>query len=82
MGAPSLNQQINDYLEPLNSRQKKAILTIAKTFAEEQEIIEYSEAFKQELDHRYESYKSGEKLISETEADKRIKKILKAGKRK
>jgi len=82
MGEPSLNKQINSYLEQLNARQKKAILTIAKTFAEEQEVIEYSDEFKKELDRRYESYKGGEALISEVAADKRLQKVLKAGKRK
>ncbi len=56
----------------------KAVLTVVKTFAEEQdETNQYSEEFKKELDSRYEEYINGGKLISEEEANKRIKKIIK-----
>lgn len=82
MAVPSIEQQINRYLEQLNTRQKRAILTIAKTFAKDQEEAGYSEAFKRELDRRHADYQDGGKLVSEGEAGKRIKKLLKAGKRK
>lgn len=39
--ATVLDKQITNYLVQLNTRQKKAVLTVAKTFAEEQEQ-EYS----------------------------------------
>ena len=55
---------------------KKALLAIAKTFAEESALDGYSEAFKAEPDSRTEEYKNGGKLISEAEANERIKKII------
>ena len=72
----TLDKQINNYLGILNTRQKKALLTVAKTFAEEQTSNDYSDEFKAELDSRYEEYKNGGKLISEAEANKRISKIV------
>ncbi|MEP6513769.1 MAG: hypothetical protein ABJA79_07860 [Parafilimonas sp.] len=79
MAAPSaIDKQINNYLPQLTARQKKAVLTVVKTFAEEQdETNQYSGDFKKGLDSRYEEYINGGKLISEEEANKRIKKIIK-----
>lgn len=76
----TLDKQINQYLDVLNIHQKKALLTVAKTFAVDQEN-DYSDEFKKELDSRYEEYKKSGKLISEAEANKRISKIIK-GKKK
>jgi uncharacterized UPF0160 family protein len=35
--AEKLDQQINNYLSQLNTQQKKAVLTVVKTFATEQQ---------------------------------------------
>ena len=72
----TLEQQINNYLSVLNVRQKKALLTVAKTFAEEQ-ANEYSDEFKAELDSRYEEYKNGGKLVNEEDVNKRIGAVIK-----
>ncbi len=76
LAVTTLDRQINNYLSILNIRQKKALLTVAKTFAAEQEN-DYSDEFKAELDSRYEEYKNGGKLVSEEEANKRIRNIIK-----
>jgi hypothetical protein len=60
----------------LNTRQKKALLTVAKTFAEEH-TNDYSDEFKAELDSRYEEYMNGGKLVDEAVVNKRIKNIIK-----
>ena len=73
----SLDTQINNYLLLLNNRQKKALLTVAKTFVEEDQDSGYSDEFKKELDSRYEEYVNSGKLVSEAEANKRIRKIIK-----
>jgi putative addiction module component (TIGR02574 family) len=60
----ALNKQINNYLEQLNSKQKKAVLTVVKTFAEEQQPdhnVWKDEAFVAELDKRIEELESGKK---------------------
>jgi hypothetical protein len=79
--AKTLDKQINHYLGVLNTHQKKALLTVAKTFAEDQEN-DYSDEFKRELDSRYEEYRNGGKLISEAEVNKRISKIIKGKSKK
>ncbi len=68
----TLDKQINDYLGVLNMRQKKALLTVAKTFAEAQPENDYSDEFKAELDSRYDEYKNGGVLVGEEEANKRM----------
>ena len=75
MEATSIEKQINNYLPQLTVKQKKAVLTVVKTFVED-EITNYNDDFKKELDSRYEEYLKGGKLVSETEANKRIKKII------
>jgi hypothetical protein len=75
LAVKTLDKQINNYPGILNTRQKKALLTVAKTFAEEHAANDYSDEFKAELDSRYEEYKNGGKLISEAEANKCIRKL-------
>lgn len=75
MSSLNIDKRISDYLPQLTIKQKKAVLTVVKTFAEE-DANEYSEEFKKELDSRYEEYINGGKLISEAEASKRISKII------
>ncbi len=76
MEAASIEKQINNYLPQLTAKQKKAVLTVVKTFAEDEYLNDYSSNFKKELDSRYEEYLNGGKLVSETEAKRRIKKII------
>ncbi len=76
MEAASIEKQINNYLPQLTVKQKKAVLTVVKTFAEDENSNEYSDDFKKELDSRYEEYLNGGKLVSEKEAIQRIKKII------
>jgi hypothetical protein len=73
--ATPLDKEINQYLSLLTDRQKEAVLTVVKTFAEEAGA-DYDEAFKKELDSRYEDYQNGGKLIPEAAANKRIKQII------
>jgi len=81
LATTNLDKQINNYLTLLNTSEKKALLIVAKTFAENR-TDEYSDEFKAELDSRYEDYKNGDTLISEEDANKRIAKIIKGKARK
>ncbi len=72
----SLDKKINSYLSQLNDKQKKAVLGVVKTFAEEQEpeSEEYSDELKQELDSQYEAYLKGELVTySEEEVKEKIR---------
>jgi hypothetical protein len=72
----TIDKQINNYLSILNIRQKKALLNVAKTLAQEQ-VNDYSDEFKAELHSRYEEYKNGGTLVSEADANERINSIIK-----
>jgi hypothetical protein len=61
----------------LNIRQKKAVLSVVKTFAEEQGNNHYSDDFKKELDNRYEDYKNGGELLTEEDVADKVEKIIK-----
>ncbi|MEO8108421.1 MAG: hypothetical protein ABI594_00230 [Ginsengibacter sp.] len=76
MGVASIEKQINNYLPQLTVNQKKALLTVAKTFVEDENASAYSDDFKKELDNRYEEYMNGGKLVSEKVVNQRIKKII------
>ncbi len=81
MAPASIDKQINNYLPQLTANQKKAVLTVIKTFVEDEDV-RYSEEFKKELDSRYEEYKNGGEIVSEKEANQRIKKIINGTSRK
>lgn len=75
-----LDKQINEYLIQLNNKQKKAVLTVVKTFVEEQgnELWEDS-AFIADLDRRTAEYESGKvKGITLDELETRVRKAYKA----
>lgn len=39
----AIDKQINNYLGQLNKNQQKAVLTVVKTFADEQSVYDYWE---------------------------------------
>ena len=59
--ATLLDKKINSYLTKLSIPQKKALLTVAETFVEEQENENRwgDKAFVAEMDKRFEEYESG-----------------------
>jgi hypothetical protein len=58
--ATKLDKQINEYLLLLNEKQKRAILSVVKTFAEEQDKDLWEDKdFIEKLDKRVEEYESG-----------------------
>jgi phosphatidylinositol kinase/protein kinase (PI-3 family) len=78
--ATKLDKQINDYLIQLNDKQKKAVLTVVKTFVEEQENELWEDsAFIAELDRRTEEYEGGKaKVLSLDELETRVRKAHKS----
>lgn len=74
-------RKLAEYMQVADDKKVKAIYALFEDEIEREEI-EYTEEFKTELDRRYDYYKNGGKMISAVDADKQIKKILQAGKRK
>jgi len=74
--ATKLDKQINDYLLQLNDKQKKAVLTVVKTFAEEQENEIWGDtAFIAELDRKTAEYESGKvKVLTLDEIEASVRK--------
>ncbi len=81
MGAAKpLDKEINQYLSLLTERQKEAVLTVVKTFAEEGTEYDYwkEESFVAEMDKRISELESGEvKGISWEEVKKKARHSLK-----
>ena len=71
-----LDKQINDYLIRLNDKQKRAVLTLVKTFAEEQDgNIWENSATIAELDRRTAEYENGKaKVLTVDELETNIRK--------
>jgi putative addiction module component (TIGR02574 family) len=80
MSAATKLKQINDYLTQLNDKQITAVLTVVKTFAEEQESDLWEDsAFIAELDRRTAEYESGKaKVLTLDELETRVRKAYKA----
>lgn len=74
-----IRKKLADYMQRADDKKVKAMYALFEDEIENDET-EYSHAFKQELESRYQYYKNGGKMISSTEADRQIKKILKTGK--
>jgi hypothetical protein len=81
MSTSTIRQQLHNYLEVADDKKVKALYTIVEDEIKKS-IVEYTEDFKKELDHRYAYYKSGGKMITAAEANKQIQAILKKGKKK
>ena len=82
MSVTSIKQKLHSYLEVANDKKLKAIYAIMENDINEKRF-EYTEDLKKELDRRVESYQKGEeKIVSSSESQKRIQKILKTRKNK
>lgn len=55
----TLDKKINNYLTQLNTKQKEAVLTVVKTFAEEETPAWKDKTFIADLDRRTAEYESG-----------------------
>jgi putative addiction module component (TIGR02574 family) len=80
MSAATKLKQINNYLTQLNDKQISAVLTVVKTFAEEQaDDMWQDEAFIAELDRRTAEYESGKaKVLTLDQLESRVRKAYKA----
>ena len=80
MTIANIRKKLHQYIEVAEDNKVKAIYVIFKDEIAQNEW-EYTKEFKEELDRRYNYYKSGGKMVSASEMDKEIK-ALKAKARK
>jgi hypothetical protein len=71
-----IKERLHRFIETIEEKRVKAIYALFEREIEEEEG-DYSEAFKKELDRRYNYYISGGKMVTKEEADKRIKNVMK-----
>ncbi len=76
-----IRQKLANYMKVADDKKVKAMYLLFEDEIEQEEM-EYTEAFKIELDERYSYYKNGGKMITAAEANKQINKILQPGKQK
>jgi len=82
MTTHALRQKLHSYLEVADDKKIKAMYIMMEGDIEES-AVEYSDEFKKELDRRHADYKSGKaKMITAAQSKKRIRKLLKTGRKK
>lgn len=78
MDTTSIRQKLHSYLEVANDKKIKANYSMMEEQIAES-MLEYSGAFKAELDTRQQGYIKGkEKTVAEAESKKRVKELLKS----
>ncbi|HVD99645.1 MAG TPA: addiction module protein [Cytophagaceae bacterium] len=83
MKPESVDHKIISSLPYLSEKEKKAVWSVVKTFAEENESFELSEEQLAELDKRWKEYKNGTaKLYSWEEVKNRLQKKTKSTRNK
>ncbi len=78
MTTTDIRQLLHRFIETAEEKKIKAIYTI---FEDElvQDNWEYTDAFKAELDHRFDYYKNGGEMITGAEANKQIEELVNKG---
>ena len=81
MTTVAIRKKLADFMQVADDKKVKAIYALFEDEIEQEEM-EYTGEFKEELDKRHAYYKNGGKMITAAEADKQINKILQSGKQK
>ena len=77
----SIDEKLHAAIDMLNSKQKKELLFFVDHIREEETYDKWKDdSFVAEMEKRYQYYKSGGKMVSATDANKQIKRLLEKGK--
>lgn len=83
MGVATLDKQITQYLGYLNTEQKRAVLSVVKTFAHEEDSLWMDKAFVAEMDKRFSELENGKvKGITLDEMETTARKAYKSKQKK
>lgn len=81
--AKQLDKQINQYLPLLNDRQKETVLTVVKSFVEEEEARWTDKEYQSEMERRFSELERGKvKGITLEDLESRARQSYKNRKRK
>jgi hypothetical protein len=81
MPRSDIRRKLHHFIDRIEEKKVKAIYTLFEQEIEEEEM-EYTQEFKEELDRRYAYYVNGGKMVSAAASEKQIDALLKKGKRK
>jgi len=82
MATNAIRQKLHNYLEVADDKKVKALYVMMQDEIEES-AVEYTDDLKKELDKRYSNFKKGNvKVITADESKKRIRNLLKTGRKK
>jgi hypothetical protein len=81
MPRSEIRRKLHRFIDTIEEKKAKAIYTLFEQEIEQEEM-EYTEEFKQDLDRRYAYYMNGGKMVSAATAEKQINELLKKAKRK
>jgi putative addiction module component (TIGR02574 family) len=82
MATNAIRQKLHNYLEVADDKKVKALYVMMQEEIEES-AVEYTDDLKKELDKRYADFKKGKvKMITADESKKRIRNLLKTGRKK
>lgn len=79
-----IDKKLSAAIDKLNDKQKREVLVFVGHFLEKgkKECDKWEgNSFVNEMESRYNYYKNGGKMITATEADKKIKKLIAKGKK-
>ncbi len=76
----AIRERLRNYIEVADDKKIKAMYVLLEEEIEN-EVLEYPEELKGQLDAAAEYYNAGGKMVSQSEMQRRLKKVLQVGKR-
>ena len=76
MNHTEIRKKLHEYIDKIEDKKAEAIYTLLVSEIDEQGV-EYTQEFKDELDRRYQYYQDGGEMVTAEEAIKQVESIVK-----